>query len=45
MNPLDHSLSNHRQSPLGGVAKVGDGEGTMMVAGEDGLSFFIFDLF
>ena len=40
MNPLDHSLSNHWQSPLGGAAKVGGGGGgTMMVAGEDGLGF------
>ena len=40
---LDHNLSNHRRSPLGGIAKVGSGGGggTVMVAGEDGLSFFI----
>ena len=40
MNPLDHSLSNHQQSPLGGAAKVGGGGGgTVMVAGGDGLCF------
>ena len=38
---LDHSLSNHRQSPLGGVAKVGGGGGTVMVVGEDGLGFLM----
>ena len=42
MKPLDHSLSNHRQSPLGGVAKVGGGGGgTVMVVGEDGLRFLM----
>ena len=44
---LDHNLSNHRRSPLGGIAKGGGGGGggTVMVAGEDGLSFFYFILF
>ena len=41
MNPLDHSLSNHQQSPLGGVAKVGGGGGGIVMVAGDGLGFFI----